>query len=105
MANDTTSATSTSQDCTYTARMPIIPDGNVATEDELLAAKNRIKLYQDHLLNFRDCLLQQEIALDKNAPDYEEKRKAILAKSNESIEHEQKVADKFNKAINIYKNR
>ncbi|MCH2190593.1 MAG: hypothetical protein MK188_06705 [Gammaproteobacteria bacterium] len=91
--------------CTYSKRMPIIPDGNIATKDELIDAKERIALYQDQLANYRECLYQVEKNLDTTADDYEERKVAIQKLSDESIEVEQKVADKFNQAIRIYKDR
>ena len=91
--------------CTYSKRMPIIPDGNIATKDELVDAKERIATYQDHLNEYRDCLYQAETALDTEADDYEERKSTIQKLNDESIEIEQKVADKFNQAIRIYKER
>jgi len=91
--------------CTYSKRMPIIPDGNIATKDELVDAKERIALYQDQLADYRECLYKAEKALDTEADDYEERKLAIQKLSDDSIEVEQKVADKFNQAIRIYKDR
>ena len=91
--------------CTYSKRMPIIPDGNIATKDELVDAKERIALYQDQLADYRECLYKAEKALDTEADDYEERKLAIQKLSDESIKVEQKVADKFNQAIRIYKDR
>lgn len=91
--------------CTYSKRMPIIPDGNIATKDELVDAKERIALYQDQLADYRECLYKAEASLDTEANDYEERKIAIQKLSDESIEVEQKVADKFNQAIRIYKER
>lgn len=91
--------------CTYSKRTPIIPDGNIATKDELLNAKERISEYQDQMNDYRDCLYSAETALDSTVPNYEEQKVAIQKLSDESIEVEQKVADEFNQAIRIFKQR
>lgn len=91
--------------CSYNTTTPIIPDGNIATKDELIAAQKRIKVYQDSLLDFRECLTAQEATLSPEAEDYEAQKAALVVRSDESIDLENKVAAEFNDAIKIYKER
>lgn len=91
--------------CVHTNRTPIIPDGNIASKDELVSAKTRIKAYQDNLLDFRECLLEAEKALDPESEDYDAAKKAIGARSDASIDLETRVAEEFNETIKIYKTR
>ena len=91
--------------CSYSNNLPIIPDGNIATKDELVAAKNRIGVFQVQLADFRDCIADKVEALDKDAEDYEETKKAFFARSDASVNLEEKVAAEFNTAIRIYKER
>ncbi len=91
--------------CSYNATTPIIPDGNVASKDELVSAQARIKYYQDSLLDFRECLLSAERELDPESEGYEDAKKALVARSNESIDLETKVAEEFNKAVRAFKER
>jgi len=42
-------------ECT-TPSAPIIPDGNVASQDELVAAQKAMKAYQGELIEHRECL-------------------------------------------------
>jgi len=97
--------TSPADSCSYNMTTPIIPDGNVASKDELVSAQNRIKYYQDSLLDFRECLIKVEKELDPDAEGYEEAKKALVARSNESIDLETKVAEEFNKAVRAFKER
>lgn len=106
MAQDASSSSeSTDIVCSYNTTTPIVPDGNIATKDELISAQKRIKVYQDNLLDFRECLTLKEQALSPEAEDYEAKKAALLARSDESIDIENKVAAEFNEAIQIYKSR
>ncbi len=91
--------------CSYNTTTPIIPDGNIATKDELISAQKRIKIYQDNLLDFRECLSEKEAALSTEAQDYETQKAALFARRDESIDLENKVAAEFNEAIRIYKER
>lgn len=91
--------------CEYNKTTPIIPDGNIATKDELIAAQKRIKAYQEGLLDFRECLVDAEKTLDPEAEDFESVKAALVARSNESIDLEQSVANEFNNAIKIYNDR
>lgn len=93
------------ENCSYNTTTPIIPDGNIATKDELIGAKTRIKVYQDNLLDFRECLVDAEKALDVEADDFEVAKAALRERSSQSIDLETKVAAEFNKALNIYKDR
>ncbi len=91
--------------CTYNKTTPIIPDGNIASQDELISAQKRIKLYQESLLDFRECLLEAEKNLDANAENYQATKSALTARSDKSIDIEKGVAAEFNEAIRIYKER
>lgn len=84
---------------------PIIPDGNVASEDELVAAQIAVKTFQGKLVDYRDCLLKKELAADQQAEDYEAKTAEILALSNASVDMEEKIAEEFNQAVRSYKER
>lgn len=95
----------TAKTCAFDKTTPIIPDGNVASEDELIAAQTRIKLYQSSLQDFRDCITSQIQELNPEAEDTPIRRAALLKRSNQSVEVEESVAQEFNEAIKVYKSR
>ena len=84
---------------------PIIPDGNVASEDELVRASKAIKMFQESLIGYRNCLAEQEQALDPEAETTDEEKMAILENYNQSVEAEERVAGEFNEAVRAYKAR
>ena len=58
---------------------PIIPDGNVASEDELIAAQGAYKAFEKRFYDFRDCLTAKEQAIAPDADDLETQKAANTA--------------------------
>lgn len=84
---------------------PIIPDGNVASEDELVAAQQAIKSYQGSLLEYRACLDGMQKALDPEAEDTPVKAAELTAMYDASIDSEEAIAEEFNVAVRAFKAR
>ena len=91
-------------DCEVPAS-PIIPDGNVASLDELVSAQKAMKIYQTSLGGYRDCLKAVDEALDPEAEGSEEESKLILSEYNASVDSEEAVANEFNTAVKAFKTR
>lgn len=90
------------------ATAPIIPDGNVASEDELLAAQRAFKTFQASTEEYRDCLLVLKAnteAMDLDADELEAKLADNLALDNLSVDKIEAVAEEFNKAVRAFKAR
>ena len=84
---------------------PIIPDGNVASEDELVSAQNGIKSYQAGLSIYRLCLADLETNLDPVAESTETLKTALKSLYDASIDAETAVAEKFNLSVRAFKER
>ncbi len=86
---------------------PIIPDGNVASLDELVSAQKAMKTYQTDLGTYRDCLKVMEEGLDPEAEaeESQEKAKMIIDEYNASVDSEAAIAEEFNAAVRIFKTR
>ena len=84
---------------------PIIPDGNVASEDELVAASSGIKAYQANLMNYRQCLDKKQEALDPEAETAVAETLAIKTTYDASVDAESTVAEEFNGAVRAFKER
>ena len=87
------------------ASAPIIPDGNVASEDELVAASGAMKAYQGKLQEYRDCMVGMEEGLDAEAEDDAIKLAEIRAKYDASVDAEAAIAEEFNLAVRAFKAR
>lgn len=84
---------------------PIIPDGNVASEDELVAAQKAMKAYQGNLGEYRTCVDGLQSALDPEAEDTAAKVAEYSAMYNKSVDSEAAIADEFNVAVRAFKAR
>jgi len=84
---------------------PIIPDGNVASLDELVSAQKAIKMFQTSLNDYRDCLKGMEESIDPEAADAQEQSATILASYNGSVDNEALIAEEFNVAVREFKAR
>ena len=84
---------------------PIIPDGNVASQDELLAAQKAMKGFQAVLVDYRLCIDEKSALLDLET---EEGAAAKLVNNqlyDASVTAEENVAEKFNLAVRAFKSR
>lgn len=84
---------------------PIIPDGNVASQDELVAAQKAMKAFQVTLAEYRECLDAKDAAIDPEAEDAEAQKAAIGADYDASVDAEEKMAEEFNTAVRAFKAR
>ena len=91
-------------DCVM-ANGPIIPDGNVASEDELVAASGAMKEYQVSLGEFRTCIEGLEKALDPEAEETALELAELRAKHDASVDAETAIAEEFNNAVRAFKAR
>lgn len=81
---------------------PTVPDGSVATKDEMLGAKADIEAYQLDLVKYRDCLKEADGAIPADAEDAEAQRAEILNLYNTSVDVETAVGTSFNNAIKVF---
>ena len=88
-----------------TPASPIIPDGNVASLDELVSAQKAMKMYQTSLGDYRDCLKVMEEGIDTEAEGAAEKSTMLLQEYNASVDSEAAVAEEFNTAVRAFKTR
>jgi len=91
-------------DCDMPAS-PIIPDGNVASLDELVSAQKAMKVYQTSLGGYRDCLRVLDESVDADAEDATEQKAVIINEYNASVDGEAAVAEEFNAAVRAFKTR
>lgn len=90
--------------CENPTTAPIIPDGNVASLDELIAAQNGVKAYQADLIEYRECLNAGLVPEASEEQDIQ-KNAAINAAYDASIDAETKVVAEFSTARLAYKAR
>jgi len=84
---------------------PIIPDGNVASQDELVAAQSAYKEFEIKIDEYRGCVEAKEKAVPADAEDAAAQKAAFLALDSASVDVLTKVADEFNVAVRAFKAR
>ena len=67
---------------------PIVPDGNVASKDELLSAQSAYKAFESNFYDYRECLQAKE--------------KALIDLDDVAFEELNRVAAEFNTAVKAY---
>lgn len=84
---------------------PIIPDGNVASKDELLSARDSFKEFESNVFDYRDCLKLEETNLPTESETVEAQKKAILALDDASVDYLKQVAEELNLAVRAFNQR
>jgi GTPase involved in cell partitioning and DNA repair len=84
---------------------PIVPDGNVASMDELVAAQKGLKAYQANLVDYRECLVAQKVDETNEDEAALQKNAALNAAYDSSVDAESAAAEEFNAAVRIFKSR
>ncbi len=96
-------------DCVYPKAPSNIPDGSIASMDEMMAAKQAVKDYNAATTTYLDCIQKErDDAIAKQGDKISDKDKAKLErieaeKHNAAIAQLQGVADRFNEQVRAFK--
>lgn len=93
-----------SADCTQPI-IPIIPDGHVASKDELLGASSSLGQFQIDINDYRNCLTEQSVKIVGDDEASTLKKEELLNLYNASVDKEELAAAEFNSAIRIFNDR
>jgi hypothetical protein len=89
-------------DCAFPKAPTSIPDGKTATEEQMLAAMNAFKAYNEEVKGYAKCLEDES----KNKVGGSMQLKAMQTKKlNAAMEELQANAKLFNEEVRIYKAR
>jgi len=84
---------------------PIIPDGNIATKEELVGASKAIKALQSELEVYRNCIAGKSNSITGEDEASTQQKQVYVDQYNASVDLEEKVAADFNTAIGAFKSR
>jgi hypothetical protein len=99
-------------DCTYPRAPSSIPDGNTASKDEMIAAKNDVARYNNEMNAYLDCIkLEIQAATPKDPSKLskddrakaEEQEKMLTQKNNAAVDELQQVVGRFNEQLKAWK--
>ena len=96
--------------CDYPSRPANIPDGSVASQDEMFVGVKAINAYQTAMQKYLDCIQADEVVAVTSMDDADDKTKKKRAtmfnkKYNAAVEEMTLVVEQFNVEIRAYKQR
>jgi hypothetical protein len=98
--------------CTYPRAPDTIPDGNTASKEEMIAAKNEVNRYNTEMNAYLDCLKLEINAATPKDPSKlskdekakaEEQEKILTQKNNAAVDELQAIVGRFNDQLKAYK--
>jgi hypothetical protein len=96
-------------ECTYPRAPGKIPDGNIATREEMVAAKKLVDKYNTDMTAYLDCLkTEHDAAVAKSDASLTEEQKQQMAarmiqKNDAAMDELQDVAGRFNEQLRAFK--
>lgn len=95
--------------CDYPNRI-LIPNGNTATKEEMLAGQQGVKKYVAEMELYLECIVEEEKAqrdaMAELAPEVEQEREDILNKKyNAAVDEMERIAAQFNAEVQAYRAR
>jgi hypothetical protein len=98
--------------CTYPRAPDALPDGNTASKEEMIAAKNEVQRYNTEMNAYLDCIkLEIDAATPKDPSKLSKDDKAkakqqeevLTQKNNAAVDELQAVVGRFNEQLKAYK--
>ena len=101
-------ATQVNAACNYPVAPGKFPDGNQATKEEMLAAKNSVVKYNGDMEVYLTCIQGEydaKVAAEANATAEQKAEMARVRdqKHNAAVQELQSVADRFNEQLRVWK--
>jgi hypothetical protein len=96
-------------DCTYPKAPAKMPDGNIATREEMVAGKKEVEQYNADMNTYLACIkTEHDAALARQAATATEEQKQQMAamytqKNDAAVDELQGVAARFNEQIRAFK--
>jgi hypothetical protein len=93
--------------CDYPERI-LIPNGNTATKEEMIAGQSGVKKYVADMEIYLSCIQEEEKAAREAAndlqPEDEQEREDLLNKKyNAAVDEMERVAAQFNSEVQAYR--
>lgn len=91
------------EQCGKLPATPTLPNGNTATEQDLVAAMKSVKAYQASVAEYRTCL--DKISSGLTAEEDQAKKTLLISLHNRTVDDETQVGDLYNSAVRAFKGR
>jgi len=90
-------------DCAVPDNNVQVPDGSMATREEMIAAQKAVQAYDAAVKTYTDCLAQEQQQKLEAGGDKAKLQKHYAELNNSEVEKVQQLADKFNTELKAYK--
>ena len=87
-------------ECPYPAEVDV-PEGDTATEEEMVAGQKIVKQYMADMESYLDCIDEEDAELGKDKTD--EQQKMHVQRYNAAVDAMENVAAQFNSQVKAYK--
>jgi hypothetical protein len=106
--------------CIYPKAPQNIPDGETATKEQMIAAKQEFTKYNEEMTAYLNCIKLESdeslAAMEKEQPATDEERKALEAKKlelerqqtekhNAAVDEVTTAVERFNEQVRLYKKK
>jgi len=95
--------------CIYPRAPERVPDGKTATFEQMAAAQQAVKLFNEDINSYNACLDMEMQSLEQSglydATRLAELRVMQAKKNNAAVDEVQAIADQFNEQLRIFKAR
>ncbi|HEY8538784.1 MAG TPA: hypothetical protein VIL28_07945 [Steroidobacteraceae bacterium] len=98
-------AASAQADCVFPKAPATIPDGKTATEEEMLAAMNAFKAYNEAVNEYGKCLDEETKSKAAGTAQLMQLKQMQAKKLNAAMDELQAKAKLFNEQVRIFKSR
>jgi uncharacterized protein YfkK (UPF0435 family) len=95
--------------CIYPRAPDRVPDGKTASYEEMVAAQQAVKQFNEDINSYNACLDLEMSALEQSGQFDENRLSELRAmqakKNNAAVDEVQAIADQFNEQLRIFKTR
>ena len=90
-------------DCNFPNMNINFPNGSKASEQEMIETQKKVKVAQDGLIAYRECLDKELNSISTELENYPEIERISIDRYNSSVEAEQELAASWGESVKAFK--
>ena len=90
-------------DCNFPNMNINFPNGSKASEQEMIETQKKVKVAQDGLIAYRECLDKELNSISTELENYPEIERISIDRYNSSVEAEQELAASWSESVKAFK--
>ena len=90
-------------DCNFPNMNINFPNGSKASEQEMIETQKKVKVAQDGLIAYRECLDKELNSISTELENYPEIERISIDRYNSSVEAEQELATSWGESVKAFK--